>query len=71
MCFNPENKIRSQYNDFLMFFQCHRRWKNINRWQGWGQLRICICVFVFESSVVVFDLKKGLYLYLYYLIKYN
>ena len=23
--------------------------------QGWGQIRICICVFVFESSVFVFD----------------
>ena len=26
--------------------------------QWWGQIRICICVFVFESSVFVFDFYK-------------
>ena len=27
-------------------------------YQGWGQIRIFICVFVFEFSVFVFDILK-------------
>ena len=38
---------------------------SVDRYQGWGQRRICICVFVFESSVFVFDFLRFLIRFLF------